>query len=76
MKLPKITELVGVNKKVKFSFYRGGELWYKADNGFEFPVPVDDTGTATFLAEDKSVYFMRWIRKYLDVLQKEIDGTA
>lgn len=75
MKLPKITDLVGKTKMVKFSFYRAGELWYKCDSGFEFPVSTDDTGNACFLAEDKSIYFMRWVRKYLEALQKEIDAS-
>ena len=30
-------------KKVRFSYYRNGELWYRTDDGFEFPVPIADT---------------------------------
>jgi hypothetical protein len=26
-------------KRVRFKFYRDGELWYETDDGFEFPVP-------------------------------------
>ena len=36
---------------------------------FEFPVPISDIGTATFLAEDKALLFMRYIRKHLDLLR-------
>ena len=32
-------------KKVRFRFYRDGEIWYATDGGFEFPVPIADTGT-------------------------------
>ena len=58
------------DKKVHFSFYREGELWYKTDDGFEFPVPISDIGNATFLAEDKAILFMRYIRKHLEMIEK------
>jgi hypothetical protein len=35
----------------------------------QFPVPLDDIGTATLLATDKAITFMRWIRKAIQ------DGT-
>lgn len=59
------------NKKVKFSFYRSNELWYKTECGFEFPVPISDIGNAVFLAEDKALLFMRYIRKYMEEIEKE-----
>jgi hypothetical protein len=43
-------------------------LWYVTECGFEFPVPTEDIGNATFLAEDKAMLFMRYIRKHLDVI--------
>ncbi len=64
-----ILELVK-NKKVRFSFYREKELWYITDDGFEFPVPIEDVGNATFLAEDKAILYMRYIRKHLEMLEK------
>jgi len=54
-------------KKVHFKYYREGELWYETDDGFDFPIPVSDTGTGIFKAEDTAVQFMRWIRKQLAV---------
>lgn len=54
-------------KKVRFQFYRDGELWYATDDGFEFPVPIGDTGTGIFHAEDGAIQYMRWIRKQLAV---------
>jgi len=62
--MSKIKDLVK-DKKVRFSFYRQKELWYTTDDGFEFPVPITDAGDAVFLAEDKAIYFMRYIRKQL-----------
>lgn len=54
-----------VKGEVTFLFYRKGELWYKTENNFEFPVPVDDCGDAVFASKDKAMLFMRWIRKHL-----------
>lgn len=65
-----IKEMVGGEKKVKFVYYRGGSLWYETENKFRFPVPISDTGEATFLAEDRAMLFMRYIRKELES-QKE-----
>ena len=69
-----IKEMVKDHKKVKFSFYRDHELWYITEDGFEFPVPLYDVGNATFMAEDRAILFMRYIRKhieFLDVARKE-----
>jgi hypothetical protein len=50
---------------VTFQYYRAGELHYKCENGFAFSVPISDTDQAAFKAEDKGIFFMRWIRKFL-----------
>jgi len=52
----------------KFTRYQAGNLWYVCADGFEFPVPIEDTDSAVFLAEDKGMYFMRWIRKHEELL--------
>jgi hypothetical protein len=56
-------------KVVKFSHYQHGELWYVCEDGFTFPVPLTDTGDGAFKAEDKAMYFMRWIRKHMDMIE-------
>ena len=56
------------NKKVKFLYYRENELWYTTECGFEFPVPINDVGTAYMNAEDKAILFMRWIRKHIELI--------
>lgn len=74
-----IKEMVKPGKKVKFQFYKQNELWYVTDCGFEFPVPTYDTGDGVFLAEDKAMLFMRYIRKhikYLEDAKKEIQDTV
>ena len=63
-----IKDMVKDNKKVRFSFYRDGQLFYRTESGFEFPVPIEDIGNATFLAEDKAILFMRYIRKHLKTI--------
>ena len=71
-----IKDMVKDNKKVRFSFYRDKELWYKTECGFEFSVPIDDIGNATFLAEDKAILFMRYIRKHMEMIEKEKASVA
>ena len=68
-----IKEMVENNQKVSFRFYRDGQLWYSTECGFEFPVPISEAGTATFLAEDRAILFMRYIRKYIEFLKKSME---
>ena len=70
------------DKTVRFMFYKEGELWYTTECGFEFPVPINDVGTAAMKNEDKALLFMRWIRKQIEVVEsyevirKDMEGTA
>jgi len=59
------------DQRVTFQFYRDKELWYETTNGFKFPVPINDIGNATFMAEDKAIIFMRYIRKYKEEMDNE-----
>jgi len=61
-----IKDMVKDGKKVFFKFYRQKELWYVTEDGFEFPVPIDDVGDGIFLNEDKAMLFMRYIRKHVE----------
>jgi hypothetical protein len=65
-----IKDMVANNAQVSFQFYRTGDLWYKTDSGFEFPVPISDCGDAVFLKQDKALLFMRYIRKHLEHIEK------
>ena len=69
-----INERVKDNQQVVFVRYFDGQLWYKTECEFEFPVPTDDVGNATMLAQDKALLFMRYIRKHIDAIEagKEI----
>lgn len=69
-----IKNMVGNNKTVKFVRYREGEFIYVTECGFEFPVPITDIGTATLLAQDKAILFLRYIRKHVET--KEIEKNT
>lgn len=58
-----------IKGQVTFEYYRKNELWYKCENGFMFPVPIEDIGDATFMAKDKAMLFMRYIRKQLALIE-------
>jgi hypothetical protein len=68
-------DLVKDNKKVRFSFYRDREFWYQHEDGFTFPIALDEVEgpktRATLLAEDKALYFMRWMKKYIEKCKAE-----
>lgn len=77
MIIPKLTDVIGPNKKVNFSRFansgREGEvptLWYVTEDGFEFPVPIEDTVGAEFQAQENSGMMMKWIRKRIKTLQE------
>lgn len=65
-----LKEMIVNNQKVRFLHYQDKELWYVTECGFEFPVPIGDTGTGIFLPEDKAIVFMRWIRKHIEFIEK------
>ena len=65
-----LKEMVASNQRVRFTRYREGELFYRTDCGFEFPVPIADTGNASFLAEDKAILFMRYMRKEMERIRQ------
>lgn len=71
-----IKEMVVDNKKVKFLSYKQKELWYVTETGFEFPVPIDDVGDGVFMAEDKALLFMRWIKKHVKMLEEAKQETG
>lgn len=67
-----IKEMVANNKRVHFVRYCNNQLWYSTECGFEFPIPLNDTSEATFLAEDKALLFMRWIRQHIQYINSAV----
>lgn len=66
-----IKDFVAKDNFVHFDSFRAGIFYYnvyKVDStiGYQFQVPIEDIGGATLLADDKSVTFMRWIRKSIE----------
>ena len=57
-------------KKVTFVRFQRNELFYSTECGFEFPVPVGDTGDAEFKSQDSAMFFMRWIRKQIKSIEE------
>lgn len=66
-----LKDMVTDNKQVTFEKYHDGSLWYITECGFQFPVPINDTGSAVFLKKDKAMLFMRWIRKHIELIDNE-----
>ena len=64
-----LKDMVSNDKKVRFVFYRDKALHYETEDGFVFPVPIDDAGSATFGAEEKALLMMRYIRKQIKALE-------
>jgi hypothetical protein len=62
-----IKEHVKQGQMVHFQFFRDNEFWYKTDEGLLFPISLQEaqTGKAT-LASDKAIYYMRWIKRYVE----------
>lgn len=53
-----------------FQYYKDGSLWYMTEyTEFIFPVPIEDIGTATFSEKEKGLLMMRYIRKFLELLE-------
>lgn len=63
-----VAELVK-NKSAVFQNYCGGLLNYKTEDGFEFSIPLEDTGAGIFKNEHKAIELMRWIRKQFDLVK-------
>lgn len=57
-----LTPLVRPGQTVRFLTAYADHLWYVAADGSVFPVRFDDIGDATFLAQDKALLFLRYLR--------------
>ncbi len=66
-----VLNLVKSGESVKFVCYLAGNLVYKI-GFFEFLIPIEETGTAKFLAEDKGIFFLRWINRQLKLNEEAV----
>lgn len=65
IRMKTVAEIIKESKTSSFQYYREGNFYYKTDAGYEFVIPLDDISGATLNAEEKTIFFMRWIRKQL-----------
>lgn len=64
----KLSQIVADNT-ARFAFFRGKSMYYTIDvegSTYQFEVPISEVDEATFNAEDKAIFFMRWIRKAIE----------
>jgi hypothetical protein len=66
--MPMDIKTIVKNNRVRFLRYRQGIAYYgvtvpQEGQSYQFPVPLEDIGDATLLAEDKAIVLMRYIRK-------------
>ena len=61
-----VAEIVKGSKVSNFVSYREGNFSYLTDSGFHFVVPLEDISGATLNTQDKTIFFMRWIRKQFE----------
>ena len=65
-----IKDLVSNGKVARFVYYRDQALHYETEDGFLFPIPIGETGSATYNKEEKAMLLLRYIRKHVTYLQK------
>jgi hypothetical protein len=72
-----IKEHVKQGQMVHFEYFRDEGFWYRTDKGLLFPISLKEasSGRATFLAHDKAIYFMRWIKRYVAACKQEAAET-
>jgi len=61
--------IVKTSKTSRFVSYRDKNFIYETDQGFQFNIPLEDISGATLLSEDKTIFFMRWIRKQVELMK-------
>lgn len=62
----KLIDMVKDKQKVRFLYFRLGEMWYSTENGFAFPVPVAEVDNATLSPEEPAMLFMKFIKRQLE----------
>jgi len=69
-----IKDMVSEGKIARFVYYRDHALHYETQDGFLFPIPIDETGSATYNKEERAMLLLRYIRKHVAFLQ-ELKGS-
>ena len=66
--IPSLRSLVSKNKKAHFVRYYEGELFYKTDCGFIFPIPIAESDKFPFHAKEDTTGLIRWIQRQREFL--------
>ena len=69
-----IKDVVRSPNVVSFDFYRQGNFYYNVYNPnetptgdvYQFAIPIEEVGDATFQSTDNAMFFMRFIRQALE----------
>lgn len=66
-----IKDFVSKGNFVHFDSFRNGTFYYNVAHiisleRFQFQVPIEEVSGVTLLSKDKSITFMRWIRKSIE----------
>jgi hypothetical protein len=55
-----------------FEYYKAGNLYYRTENGeLLFPIAIEEIGNAKIEAREKGIVLMRYIRRHLQVSEKD-----
>jgi hypothetical protein len=57
------------DKKAIFKYFSDGAVIYETEDGFEFPISVEDAKGGKFHAEEKAMTLMRWVRKHFEMVK-------
>lgn len=60
----------------EFTHYQNGEMWYKTESGFAFPISLSDLGNAKINQREKPLLLMRYIRKHLESIEDGRKGIS
>jgi hypothetical protein len=67
-----ITDFISSMNTAEFDSFRAGVFYYRIKSirppydVYQFQIPIEDTGGATFNASQKSVSIMRWVRRSIE----------
>jgi hypothetical protein len=73
-----LKEHAGHGQMVHFEYFRDEEFWYRTDKGLLFPIALKEamTGRPTLPGNDKAIYYMRWIKRYVEACKQDPTEAA
>jgi len=73
----KMIDLMRDNKVVRFAYFRDGDFWYQHEDGLLFSISLQEATSSkvTFLAEDRAMLFMRWIKRFIEQAKRDKENS-